>query len=373
MGGRLFQWCWMLPAFGLGSTLHAAEAPLDDLEVPPGFSISVYAEGVDDARQMAVSDPGTVFVGSRRGGHVHAVRDTDGDGTADEVEMIASDLTLPSGVAFKDGALYVGAVSTIYRYPDIEAQLRAGGELEREVVTDALPSAAHHGWKYLRFAPDGALYVPVGAPCNICLPDQDPRFASILKMDPATGDTEVFAEGIRNTVGFDFHPETGVLWFTDNGRDMLGDDVPPEELNAAPEPGLHFGYPFIHGGDIPDPEFGEGEDPDDYEPPRLEIQAHAAAIGMTFYTGEQFPERYHNAVFMAEHGSWNRSSKVGYRVSVAFIENGEVVGYEPFVEGWLQGEEASGRPADVLELPDGSVLIADDQGNRIWRVTYTGE
>ena len=330
---------------------------------PPGFDLSILTDDVPNARQMALADSGTLFVGTRRLGKVHAVVPGEGD---PEVVTIAAGLTMPSGVALVGGDLYVAALHRVLRYADIEQTFR--DEPEAEIVTDALPDRRHHGWKYLSVGPDGFLYVPVGAPCNICL-SEDERFASILRMDPKTGETTVYAHGVRNSVGMAWHPETKKMWFTDNGRDMLGDDVPPEEINIVAEPGAHYGYPHIHGAAIPDPRFGAGHAAADYVPPVVEIQAHAAALGVDFYTGDAFPAEYQGALFVAEHGSWNRSSKVGYRVSVVRFDGGGPA-YAPFIDIWLDGERASGRPNDVLAAPDGSLLISDDQGGRIYRVTY---
>lgn len=349
------------------ATVGAADT--ERLQLPAGFSIEIYAEGVVNARQMALAGDGTLFVGTRRDGRVWMVRDEDADGRADSVRAIASDLRLPSGVALADGDLYVAALDTIYRYPDVLDQIDAGAEMpEAQIVTDALPDDTHHGWKHIEFGPDGDLWVPVGAPCNICDPG-DP-YASILKMDPLTGDYEIWARGIRNSVGFDFHPRSGDLWLSDNGRDMLGDDIPPEEINVAPVQGLHFGYPHIHAGDLRDPEFGDNHDPADYEPPALKMQAHSAPLGIAFYTGSAFPPAYRGALFIAQHGSWNRSSKVGYQVLVARLDGDTVIGAEPFVTGWLEGETSWGRPVDVLVHPDGSLLVSDDQGGRIWRIRH---
>ena len=276
---------------------------------------------------------------------------------------------MPSGLALLGDDLYVAALDRVLRYPDIEATFRQSPN--PEIVTDALPDKYHHGWKYLSVGPQGYLYVPVGAPCNVC-DESDERFASILRMDPRTGETTVYAHGVRNSVGMAWHPATNQLWFTDNGRDMMGDDIPPEEVNRVTEPGAHYGFPHIHGTAIRDPEHGKDHDPADYVPPEVEIQAHAAAIGMDFYTGEAFGAEYANALFIAEHGSWNRSSKVGYRVSVVqFVDDNPV--YSPFVDVWLEGQRASGRPADVLAARNGSLLISDDQGGRIYRVTRSSD
>ena len=343
------------------------QAKLDRLSLPPGFVITVVTDAVPNARQMALSEAGTLFVGTRRAGDVYAVANALGPAPAAPV-TIARDLTMPSGIALNDGDLYVGALNRILRFPDIDANLREDAAFT--LITDDLPDKPHHGWKYLGFGPDGALYIPVGAPCNVCL-SEDQRFASLLRMDLTTGQIAIYARGIRNTVGFDWHPNTGALWFSENGRDMLGDDVPPEEINVATGPGLHFGYPFVHGRDLPDPEFGSKQPrASEFTAPRVRIQAHSAALGVAFYTGQQFPERFRNALFIAEHGSWNRSSKVGYQISVVtFDEQGDH--YAPFVTGWLENENNWGRPNDVLVAPDGSLLISDDQAGAVYRVSYS--
>ena len=336
---------------------------------PDGFALSVVTDEVPNARQMALAESGVLFVGTRRLGRVYAVVLGEKWDAKPEVVTFAKGLAMPSGVALVDGDLYVAALNQVLRYRDIEDTFRDSPT--PELVTSALPDKRHHGWKYLLAGVDGHLYVPVGAPCNICL-SEDERFASILRMHPGTGATTIYAHGVRNSVGMAWHPTTGELWFTDNGRDMLGDDVPPEEVNRVAKPGAHYGYPHIHGAAIADPSFGEGHDPAAYVPPEFEIQAHAAALGIAFYTADQFPPQYRGALFIAEHGSWNRSSKVGYRVSVLrFLESGPA--YSPFVDVWLDGERASGRPNDVLVAKDGSLLVSDDQGGRIYRVYYTGD
>jgi glucose/arabinose dehydrogenase len=358
---RFFLICSM---FLFSIALHA-EIRLDELQSPPGFTISLVSDQVANARQMALGDNGTLFVGSQGEGKVYALpRALSAE--PGRVVTLAQGLTMPSGLAFKAGDLFVGALNTVLRFRDIESHLVS--DAPAEIVTNTLPDKAHHGWKYLGFAPDGALMVPVGAPCNICLSD-DPRFASILSMDPESGETTVFAKGIRNTVGFAWHPDSGDLWFTDNGRDMLGDDVPADEVNVVSRAGQHFGYPYIHAGNIADPEFGGDADPASYTPPTVKIQAHSAALGVDFYSGEQFPPAYHNALFIAEHGSWNRTSKVGYRVSV-LTEDEAGVHYAPFISGWLNDQDNWGRPSDVLMAPDGSLLIADDQAGAVYRVHY---
>nr|WP_275983146.1 PQQ-dependent sugar dehydrogenase [Propionivibrio soli] len=276
---------------------------------------------------------------------------------------------MPSGVAYRDGRLYVGAVNRILRYDDIDNRL--DDPPQPVVVTDKLPSETHHGWKFIAFGPDGKLYVPVGAPCNICEPEKD-VYASLLRMNADGSDLQVFAHGIRNTVGFDWQPQTGALWFTENGRDMLGDDVPPDELNRASRAGQHFGYPYCHGGDIADPQFGDKRRCDAFEPPARKLGPHVAALGMRFYTGRMFPAEYRNQIFIAEHGSWNRAQKIGYRISLVRVQGDKAVAYETFASGWLDGQSVWGRPSDVLVLPDGSLLVADDYADVIYRISYRG-
>jgi glucose/arabinose dehydrogenase len=349
--------------------LPSAAAQAGDLRLPPGFRIDVYAADVPNARQMALGPAGIVFVGSRSAGNVYAVVDRDGDHRAETLHVLARGLSMPSGVAFRDGALYVAAVSRILRFPDVARDLSRPPT--PEVVTSAYPSDGHHGWKFIAFGPDGRLWVPVGAPCNVCEPP-GPLHATITRLDLADPRPEVMARGVRNSVGFDFHPETGELWFTDNGRDWLGDDQPPDELNRLSRAGEHFGFPHCHGRDLRDPEHHGGRDCQRFTPPARLLGPHVAAIGMRFYTGRMFPERYRGGIFIAEHGSWNRSTPIGYRVTFVKVEGSRAVSYEPFAEGWLKGSVASGRPADVLVLPDGSLLVADDKAGRIHRISYAG-
>lgn len=357
----------------------SAKLPLDQIKLPPGFAIELYTADVPNARQMALGDKGTLFVGSRTARRVYAVVDRDGDRKGDQVYTIASGLQSPSGIAFRDGALYVAEVSRILRYDGIESKLESPPQ--PVVVNDKLPTETHHGWKYLAFGPDGLLYVPVGAPCNVCERTDDERFATITRMKPDGTGQEIFARGIRNTVGFDWHPRTKQLWLTENGRDNMGDDVPADELLRAHKPGLHFGFPYCHAGDTPDPEFGK-RPCSEFEPPALKLGAHVAAIGMKFYTGQMFPQEYRNQIFIAEHGSWNRSKPQGYRIMLVKLDGDKAVSYQPFAEGWLRGVRSTrgsatigdswGRPADVLVMPDGSLLIADDQAGVVYRVTYKG-
>jgi glucose/arabinose dehydrogenase len=358
---RLIVFTLML--FAWPAQAATAALPLANLKLPPGFEIELFAR-VPNARQMALGN-NTLFVGSMRAGKVYAIPLKG----ARKPVVVADGLNMPVGVAFRDGDLYVSAVSRILRLRDIEASLNKPPR--PETVSQAYPADTHHGWKFIAFGPDGKLYVPVGAPCNICEPDPD-RYASITALDVASGKVDVVARGVRNSVGFDWQPQSGELWFTDNGRDQMGDDVPPDELNRLSRPGQHFGYPHCHGASVADPEFGKGRRCSEFVPPVQNLGAHVASLGMRFYTGKQFPERYRNAVFIAEHGSWNRSSKVGYRVSVVRLRDNRAVSYEPFVSGWLQGESAWGRPADVLVMPDGSLLVSDDHAGAIYRVVYRG-
>ena len=354
-------------------TETSSDLPLERLNLPEGFKIELFASGVDNARSMAMGDDGTLFVGTRRANKLYAIPDADGDFRADRVILLDTTLEVPNGVAFRNGALYVAEVNRMLRYPDIEQQL--DNPPSPEVIYDDYPTEFHHGWKYIAFGPDDKLYVPVGAPCNICdSATVDPRYASITRMDPDGSNREIVANGVRNTVGFTWHPETGELWFTDNGRDMLGDDIPPCELNRVSETGQHFGYPFCHGGTIADPEFGEQRPCSDFVPPVQNLGAHVAPLGVKFYTGDMFPENYRGHAFIAEHGSWNRSSKVGYRITMVTLDGNEATSYEPFIDGWLDeaSQEAFGRPVDILFLQDGSMLISDDVGDAIYRVTYSG-
>ena len=354
----------LLLLFASVACAQSGPLPLPSITLPPGFTIELVAR-VDNARQMVLGPKGTLFVGSMQAGKVYAVRWR--SGAPPEVLTVASGLALPVGVAFHNGALYVSAVDRVLRFDDVENHL--GDPPKPVVVTDRLPKDRHHGWKFIAFGPDGKLYVPVGAPCNICEPDAD-RYATIMRMNADGSGLETFARGIRNTVGFDWDPRTRELWFTDNGRDWLGDDSPPDELNHAQKAGLHFGFPYCHGGTISDPEFGRRRPCGDFTPPAQNLGPHVAALGMRFYTGTQFPAPYRNQIFIAEHGSWNRSTKIGYRVSLVRLENGQAIGYEPFAAGWLQGTDVWGRPADVLVMPDGSLLVSDDFAGAIYRITY---
>ncbi len=366
-------------AAGLAVSARQTAPPpaLAPLVLPAGFRADVFAEKVENARSMVLGPQGTVFVGSQYVGKVHAVVDADRDHKADRVVLIASGLDQPNGLAMRNGALYVATASRLLRFDDIEKHLDAP-PAPVTVRADLPNPKAGHTWKFIAFGPDDLLYMSVGSTCNVCAPAA--MTAAIVRMKPDGSGMEVFAEGVRNSVGFDWHPVTRELWFTDNGRDGLGDDVPDDELNVAPKAGLHFGFPFCHQGDVADPEFGAQRACSTAEPPVQNLGAHVAAIGFTFYTGNMFPANYKNAAIIAQHGSWNRSTPSGYRVMVAHTDGRRVTGYEPLLDGFLPGANAPGgrgatkaavgRPVDVLQMPDGSILVSDDRGNRLIRVSY---
>jgi glucose/arabinose dehydrogenase len=337
------------------------------IKLPKGFKIDIFAKDVINARSLARGDKGTIFVGTRSEGKVYALIDNNKDNKAEKVITIAKNLNMPNGVAFKDGSLYVAEVNKILRYDDIENKLN--NPPKPVVITDDFPKERHHGWKYISFGTDGKLYIPVGAPCNICKSD-DERFASITRMDKDGNNKEVFAHGVRNTVGFDWNPKNGDMWFTDNGRDMLGDNLPSDELNIANKKDLHFGYPYCHAGTISDPEFGDDRNCNEFTPPSAKLGPHVAALGIKFYRGSMFPKDYQNKVFIAEHGSWNRSTPIGYRISMVDVENNKASNYKVFAEGWLSGNQVTGRPVDILNMIDGSLLVSDDSANIVYRIYY---
>ena len=346
---------------------YSGPLPLESLVLPAGYGIDVFAENIENARSMAYAGNGLVFVGSRDEGNVYAVHDVDGDLRADTVYVLASGMNMPNGVALKGEDLYLATVDTIWRWTNIRSKLNAPGN--PEVVYGGYPSEKHHGWKYIAFGPDDKLYVPVGAPCNICDKGAE-GYATITRLDVDTpgAKPEIVARGVRNTVGFNWHPVSGELWFTDNGRDMLGDDTPPCEFNRLANEGQHFGYPYVHGGTILDPEFGEGHRTDDYVAPVQNLGAHVAPLGFEFVTSPAF-SGFSESALIAEHGSWNRTEPIGYRITRVPIQaDTSASGYEVFIEGWLQNGEAWGRPVDLEWLPDGSLLISDDFANVIYRV-----
>jgi len=353
---------------------YTGKLPLQKIRLQPGFHIGVYAEDVENARSLCYSPNGTLFVSTRDKGNVYALRDTNGDFVADERYTLATGLNMPNGVAFRNGSLYIAEISRITRLDNIEKNL--AHPPTPVVVYDQYPTEEHHGWKYIRFGPDGKLYVPVGAPCNVCIPEK-PIYASMTRIDvDHPSQPEIVQSGIRNSVGFDWHPVTKELWFTDNGRDWLGDDSPSCELNHAAKDGLNFGFPYCHQGDTPDPKFADAQHPcSDFVPPVQRMGPHVAPLGMEFYTGKMFPQSYHHQIFVAEHGSWNRTKKNGYQLSVVRIdEKGNSLGKETFAAGWLEADEnVWGRPVDVEQLPDGSILVSDDQANAIYRIYYTGK
>ena len=345
---------------------------LDAIKLPEGFVIEVFAR-VNNARSIVLSPDGTLFVSNRGGDKVYAVRDTDGDWKADEKYVLAEGLRMPNGVAFKDGSLYVAEVSKLWRFDDIEANLASPPD--PVLIYDDYPTERHHGWKFIAFGPDGKLYVPVGAPCNIC--ESDEIYASITRMNPDGSDREIYAHGVRNTVGFTWHPETEELWFTDNGRDLLGDDIPPCELNRVTEAGQHFGYPYCHAGYLQDPEFGDKFPCDDFVQPVQNLGPHVAPLGIKFCTSTTFPSNYKHVAFIAEHGSWNRTPEAGHtghKIVMVREENGVGTAYEDFATGFLnvQTNTAWARPVDLLFAPDGSMLVSDDLGGTIFRIFYKG-
>lgn len=364
---HLFFNCFTGIVFALIATAAVAEIHLDRIKLPPGFAIDTYATNIEGARSLALGPEGIVFVGSRSPGKVYALIDRNGDHKADEIIIIAKGLNSPNGVAYFGGSLYVAEISRVLRFDTIAKQL--SNPPKPVVINDTFPKDTHHGWKFIGLGPDGKLYVPVGAPCNICLRD-DPRYASIMRMNPDGSSLEIFAQGVRNTVGFDWHPKTKELWFTDNGRDWMGNNQPPDELNCAPQKGMHFGFPYCHGATIPDPEWGTKRSCTEFMPPRKNLGPHVAALGMRFYTGRMFPPEYHNNIFIAEHGSWNRLLPIGYRITRAIEKGGVITGYEVFIEGWLQTLSSWGRPVDVLVMPDGALLVSDDKADAVYRISY---
>lgn len=350
--------------------LDSSELFLGNIRLPNNFKIESYAEHVVNARSMCVSPAGTVFVGTRSAGKVYALQDLDGDFKADTMYTLLSDGTLPNGVAFKDGDLYVADINKLFKFENIEANL--GDPDPPTLLFDGYPTIKHHGSKFIDFGPDGKLYIPVGAPCNICESKED-IFNTITRINPDGSDMEIVHKGVRNSVGLTWHPTTKQLWFTDNGRDNMGDDIPRCELNVAVKDGLHFGYPYCHQGDIKDPDFGELFPCSDFIPPFQNLGPHVAPLGLEFVQGDMFPDRYKNSILIAEHGSWNRSKKIGYRISLVNInDNNQSNGYETFAEGWLDSEsdEAWGRPVDIDWLSDGSMLISDDFADAIYRISY---
>jgi len=339
--------------------------PLASISLPPGFSIALFAEGIPRARELALAPDGTVFVGTR-GDAVWALKDTTGDFKADRKTRVLSGLFAPNGVAWHDGALYVAEINRVSR---VTFPAGVGGPVERTTVYSDLPSLTHHGLKYIAFGPDGKLYLPLGMPCNVCL-QEDPRFGTIRRMNADGSGVEFIASGIRNTVGFDWHPVTRVLWFTDNGRDNLGDNIPPDELNRLSKVGENFGFPYVHGTDVKDPYYWDRRPAGfTFTPPVQDLGPHVASLGMKFYTGAQFPGRYRSQIFIAEHGSWNRSVPIGYRITLVTLDGDKATSYTVFADNFRR-LPGTGRPVDVLVYSDGSLLVSDDSRGCVYRISY---
>ena len=370
--------------FGLlvGITLKVDSAISDltnKLSVPEGFKISIYADGIESPRQITETNDGYIIVGSKNGKNVYALQDFDGDGYAENKILLAQDLQNPTGVVVHEGDLYFSEIDKIWRIKDIDGWLMLNNldKLpKKEVYMDDLPSETWHGYKYIDFGPDGNLYIPVGVPCNSCLEPQtkDKRFAAIHKY--VDGKLVTVASGVRNSVGFDWHPKTNKLYFSDNGRDWLGDNSPSCELNVIEEDGSFYGYPYKHAKDVIDPEFGKLIPNVDMEfvDPIAELGPHVAPLGIAFYDKNKFPEKYKNSLFIALHGSWNKyNGKSGYKVIFVKLDsNGDYIYQEDFISGWLQNEKDWGRPVSPFIMSDGSMLISDDKFDVIYKVQYKG-
>ena len=339
--------------------LHLAQ-----LKLPQDFKVEVYASGIANARSLRLGDKGTVFVSNRQLDKVYAILDRNGKR---EVKVIASGLDRPNGLAFHNGALYIGEGAKISKLENIEDRL--DNPPQPVVIYDDLPNHQSHGWKFIAVGPDGKLYINVGAPCNICIPPEENAQIRRINLD-GTG-TEIFARGVRNSVGFDWHPATKEFYFTDNGRDWLSEDLPEDELNRVTKAGQHFGFPYCHQGNFTDREFGWGRSCEEFVTPVALLGPHSAALGMRFYTGKMFPDAYRNAIFIARHGSWNRTKKIGGDVIVVKLnKDGTVKSQEEFLTGFLRNNEYRGRPVDVEILKDGSLLVSDDYAGAVYRVTY---
>ena len=341
------------------------KVPLDKINLPKGFKVEIYTDGIKRARSLALSKEGTLYVGTmHEKGEVMAVK-------GDKKYKLSSRWKMPNGVALKNGDLYVAEVSRIHKFEDIENNLE---NPKSEVIYDKYPTETHHGWKFISFGPDGKLYVPVGAPCNICL-KEDKVFASITRMNDDGSNMEVVQHGIRNTVGFTWHPDSKDLWFTDNGRDWWGDDIPGCEVNRASKDGMHFGYPFCHQGNLAEnDEKIPSRKCSEFTPPSQILNAHVAPLGIEFIPSGNFPKAYEKQILITEHGSWNRSKKQGYRLALLKLEGDKVVSYETFADGWLDSSNDSvwGRPVDLEFMPDGSLLVSDDMADVVYRIYYTG-
>lgn len=351
--------------FASSLSVLAAELPLEKLQLPSGWKVSVFVDKVKDARSLTPGPNGIVFVSSKDEGKVYALLpDKNGDGKTDGVKVVAKELNTPNGVAYKDGDLYIAEIARILVVRGIDKDL--DHPAKPAPWGPSFPDKEHHGWKFIAFGPDGWLYVPVGAPCNVCLEDPD-LYAAIHRISPDGRKRELVAKGIRNTVGFDWSPGTKDLWFTENGRDMLGDDIPNDELNHVAQKNSHFGFPYCHAGTL-DPEFGKGKSCADYVAPEAKFPPHAAALGMRFLR-HQKDKAMNGNILAALHGSWNRSQPIGYQVMQVRFANAKAQTPEPFLTGFLQGGTAWGRPVDVLELMDGSILVSDDKNGVVYRLS----
>lgn len=341
----------------------ADKLPTAKLKLPPGFNIEVYASGIPTARTLREGDKGTIFVGSRFVDKVIAITNKDGKRT---VKTLVSGLHRPNGLAVHNGALYIAELSKVHRIDKVEDNL---DNPKPTMIYDDLPKDEAHGWKFIGVGPDNKLYVPVGLPGNN-VPASE-KHAQIRRMDLDGKNAEVYVRGVRNTVGFDWHPATKQLYFTDNGRDWVSEDLPEDELNRVTKQGEHFGSPFCHQGNFPDPEFGWGRSCKEFVAPVGLLGAHTAALGMRFYTGKMFPKDYQNVAFIARRGSWNKTVKLGGDVVMAKLnKDGTVKSIEPFLTGFLENNSYLGRPVDVLQLKDGSLLVSDDYNGAIYRITY---
>ncbi|MCW9044990.1 MAG: PQQ-dependent sugar dehydrogenase [Alphaproteobacteria bacterium] len=341
-------------------------AKLEELTLPPNFSIEIYAH-VPGARSLVVVPELEAVIVGTRGNRVYAVQDKGLKGKPETVSVLAAGLKVPNGIAWKNGHLYIAEQHQISRYSILKnAKLKIGKS--QTLVTD-LPDDSWHGWRYAAFGPDGKLYVAIGAPCNVCRVKG--KEATIIQVDPVSGENKIYAHGVRNSVGLAFHPVTGKLYFTDNGSDGLGDDIPPDELNIASKLGQHFGFPWFGGGSTPTDEFPDKTPPMKTIPPVVAFQAHTASLGIHFYQGKQFPKTYYGSAFVAQHGSWNRSIPTGYRIMHLKMDSqGNVLNKEIFAQGWLQKNGKWGRPVDIKQLPDSSLLISDDYAGVIYRISY---
>lgn len=368
VAGVVFGMWWLRQRVSAPFLTKSTALSVENISLPDGFFIDYYARNVDGARSLTVSANGIVYVGTKGEGTVYAVLPNETFTESQEIITVAQDLNSPNGVAWHDGNLYVAENDRIIVFEDIDANFSKNPEYR--VIRDDLPQQSNHGWKYLSVGPDKKLYVPIGAPCNVC-ESTNQLHASLTRMDLNGDNWEVIASGIRNTVGFDWHPVTRELWFTDNGRDWLGDDAPGDELNRVVAPGGHYGFPYCHNADILDPEFGSGRRCADYIVPEQILGPHVAALGMHFYTGGQFPAEYINTIFIAEHGSWNRSDPIGYRITSVSFDQAGSPRYTEFADGWLHDGKVSGRPVDVLQLQDGSLLVSDDLAGTIYRIGYS--